>query len=246
VFVSAQGRGNWPVKRWLAWLPFVATSSLILLGSARWLAGDRLVAAEGLRLLLFALLALSLFPLRKRKRAVVYAFAICGSLALASEIVQGLAASRVPRVSDVVLDMAASGIVFWLLIVTAPRAGPAALRLATGFSHRRRAAEPRSATGKALLLSLPPANRSAALLRDLIYNLHRLPPEQIYLLEPALNRLLREVQGYADSARPLAGAAEVFDAALELLYDMRDAFWAHDGMRALKSGSAALHLLTRD
>lgn len=85
-------------------------------------------------------------------------------------------------------------------------------------------------------------NRPVALLRDLIENLNRIPPDQIHFLEPALHRLVREVQDYADTHRR-DSQVERFDAALEFLYEMRDALWARDEVRARKNGNEALRLL---
>lgn len=85
-------------------------------------------------------------------------------------------------------------------------------------------------------------SRSAELLRDLIQNLHYLPPWQLHLIEPALTRLVREVQLDADEHRRHNDPAR-FDAALESLYQMRDALWARDATQAVKTGTEALRLL---
>ncbi len=86
------------------------------------------------------------------------------------------------------------------------------------------------------------SSRPVALLHDLIENLNRIPPEQFNLIEPALNRLVREVQLRADAGRRYSDV-EPLDSALELLYKMRDALWARDASQAVKNGAAALRLL---
>ncbi len=85
-------------------------------------------------------------------------------------------------------------------------------------------------------------NRSARLLRDLVRNIHYLPPWQIHLVESALMQLVREVQVEADTHGRFKDP-EALDSALQLLYQMRDALWASDTTAAVKNGNAALRLL---
>lgn len=84
--------------------------------------------------------------------------------------------------------------------------------------------------------------RSVTLLRDLVENLNRIPPAQFYLIEPALNQLLRDVQLAARANRSSSSEGRL-DAALESLYQMRDAFGACDAGLAAESGNEALRLL---
>ena len=56
----------------------------------------------------FVVLAFSTFPLRRKRRGACYSFLMCGAVGLASELIQALTVTRIPAVTDVAINLAAS------------------------------------------------------------------------------------------------------------------------------------------